>query len=152
MKLPDERKGASVTGGIFMTVVGVTIVLVLMGLSFSQIMTEGSTNYGGNYNESDLEPYNQASEIGNITQGMSDAFNTNSTTTGSSTINSFDTVFSIGLSLGRLAMAIPGVYSSMITAAGTSLGVPAIIITLVRYGLIIVVLGIFMMIVLGRMF
>lgn len=150
MKPPVERKGASVTGGIFMTIVGGTIVLVLLGLSFSQIMTEGSTNYGGNYNESDLEPYNQASEIGNITQGMSDAFNTNSTTTGSSTINSFDTVFSIGLSLGRLAMAIPGVYSSMITAAGESLGIPQAIITLVQYGLILIIVGIFMLLLLGK--
>jgi len=148
--MKTNKAGATPAGGVFTSIMIGALLLSIIGISVSQIMTEGNNNYGLNTNTSTLQTFNQVEQVSNLTNSMNTAFNTNSTTTGSSFANSFDTVFALGITISRLAAAIPGIYTSIISDAAEQLGVPSIYVTIATLAIIIIIISIFLALLLGK--
>lgn len=149
-ELHESRTGATAAGGVFTSIMIGALVLSIIGISVTTIMSEGNTNYNLGANTSTLDNFNQVQQVNNLTESMNTAFNTNSTTTGSTFANSFDTVFALGITISRLAAAIPGIYVNIISDAAEQIGIPAVYITIVTLMLIIIIISIFLALLLGK--
>lgn len=145
-----DTKGNTASGGVFTTIMVGALVLSIIGLSLSTIMSEGNTNYGLNANTTTLDSFNQVNQVSNLTSSMNNAFNTNSTTTGSTFANSFDTVFALGLTISRLAASIPGIYINIISSAVEQIGAPLWITNIAALAIILIVISIFLALLLGK--
>ncbi len=149
-ELSSDKVGATAAGGVFTSIMIGALVLSIIGISVSQIMSEGNTNYNMGANTTTLASFNQVEQVTNLTSDMNTAFNNNATTGGGTSLTSFDTVFSLGLTISRLAAAIPGIYVSIIGDAANQIGVPAVYVTIITLMLVIIIISIFLALLLGK--
>lgn len=146
-----SRRGASVGGGVFTTILVGALILSVVAIIAAQIVTEGNNNYNLGANTSEYAVFDQVEQVNNLTSNMNSAFNTNSTTTGGTFANSFDTVFGLGLTLSRLSAAVPGIYAAIINGAAQQLGIAdSSLLNVAVLVLIIIIITVFMALLLGK--
>lgn len=146
-----NRRGVNIAGGVFTTIMIGSLVVAMAVIAFGTLVNEGNTTYNLNANSTELQAFNQFNSTSELTSNMNAAFNSNSTVTGGGgIIGSFDTVFSLGLTISKLASNIPAIYATILTAAADSLGIEQVYVNAIILILIIIVITVFLALLLGR--
>jgi hypothetical protein len=146
-----KKQGEALASGMLFVLVSTALVISLFGIAFSQLTTDGATNYATTDGDSNnYTVFNKAAELSNTTQNMNSAFNSNQTTTGSGTLDSYNTVFGLGITIARIATTVPAVYNSMILSMAASFGIDGAVVNIFILIVIIAVVAIGLKMLLGR--
>lgn len=145
-----KRRGVNIAGGVFTTLMIGSLVVAMAVIAFGTLVNEGNTTYNLNANSTELQAFNQFNSTSELTSDMNSAFNSNSSITGGGTSSSFDTVFSLGLTISKLASNIPTIYSTILTAAAESLGIDQAYVNAIILIFIIIVITVFLALLLGK--
>ena len=123
------------------TIAGLMIALVVVSgaaILLTSYIVGVATNYGVSVNESEFGFFNQTQRINNLTSEMTDQFvNENAAQTGLTDVIS--TMIGNAYATVKLFFRLPSFFSSLISAAFSSLGIPASVSGVLSWMLITVI-------------
>lgn len=135
------------TKGIFMVLIGGAIAITIFALLFIYMLRGAQESYPTvTFNETQYQAFNQTNQIINLTQEMNDQF-TSVDSAGTNVGDIINVVTTGGYNTLRIIGAVPAVYSNMIFAVATVVGIPIAIVNLIGFIVLAAILGLFILLV-----
>lgn len=126
------------------------VVVVILGISFSIILTDIGTNYDvDTTTDSYQQIVVQSNRISNLSGSLSQSV-IDSNQTSTNVLTSSERLFSGAYNSILLLGAVPGMYQAIITGLASTLSIPAAILNMVLAAIIFFIIGTVIYLILGR--